>query len=309
LSFNLKLLNLFFGMCSGTQGLPPGLHALGYIPEAVETTFTNSEDRNVAPDLIIASAQVHHTVCFEWKSGANTEADQLQRYSGVEPNDLVAKAFVHVNKCATHDIAIIGKDEHRATIPIGVQNGGYTFPVLVTTAAGMEIILNAFSHAPTDGVFRPLNVNWDTLPTSFFPLDGDSELWEFAEHAIPYVLEQMVKGAPRIRMDDLAKAMIPHYDRMRPDYKGQLKQKIQQVMDHASRAQFSTYLQRAPRAAAGVMQTPTWDVINNPLVGTVDKRQKAWKALQKKHQSLIDHFKNPQRQEVLEMDEGEAVGN
>jgi hypothetical protein len=178
---------------------------------------------------------------------------------------------------------------------------------MVTTATGMETILNAYSHAQTDGVFRPLNVNWDTLPTSFFPLDAESELWEFAEHAIPHVLEQMIKGAPRIRMDDLAKAMIPHYDRMRPDYKGQLKQKIQNVMDHASRAQFSAYLQRSPRAAAGVMQTPTWDVIANPLVGMADKRQRAWKSMQKKHQSLIEHFKNPQRQEVLEMDEGEAV--
>src|SRR4051794_7650281 len=117
-------------MCSGTQGLPSDLHRLGYIPEAVETAFTNSEDRLVAPDLIIASAQAHHTVSFEWKSGANTEADQLQRYSMVEPSDLVAKAFVHVNKCATHDTAIIGKGEHRATIPIGVRDGGYNFPVM-----------------------------------------------------------------------------------------------------------------------------------------------------------------------------------
>src|SRR5713101_452057 len=81
LSFNLQLLNLFFGMCRGSHGLPRSLHDLGYIPELVESTFANSEDRPVVPDLVIASAQIHHTVVFEFKSGANTEADQLQRYS------------------------------------------------------------------------------------------------------------------------------------------------------------------------------------------------------------------------------------
>ena len=56
------------------------------------------------------------------------------------------------------------------------------------------------------------------------------------------------------------------------------------------------------------MQTSTWDVIDNPLVGVADKRQKAWKVMQKKHRAIIEYFKNPQRQEVLQMDEGQIVG-
>jgi hypothetical protein len=307
LSFNLTLLNLFFGMCRGVHGLPDSLHVLGYIPESVETTFTNSEDRPVAPDLIIASAQLHHTVVFEFKSGANTEADQLQRYSMIVPNDLIAKALIHRNKCASHDVAIIGKGEHRNTLPIGVVDGAYNFPVLVVTPENMEIILNAFSSASTDAVFRPLAVNWETIPTGFFPLDSDSEIWEFAEQIMPVVLEEMFNGAPRIMRDDLAKKIIPLWDRMRPDYKGLIKQKIQQVMDHASRSQFSMYLQRAPAAARGVIPGSTWDVIDNPLNGVADKRQKAWKAMLKKQQSLIEYFKDEHRQEVLAIDEGQPV--
>lgn len=91
--------------------MPPTLKELGYVPEAVENTFSNSDNRNVSPDLILASAQIHHTIVFEWKSGANTEADQLQRYSRVEPADLIGKAYIAVSKCTTHDIAIVAKDE------------------------------------------------------------------------------------------------------------------------------------------------------------------------------------------------------
>ena len=294
-------------MCHGAAGLPNSLHALGYIPEGVEIGFNNSEDRPVRPDLIIASAQLHHTVVFEWKSGPNTEADQLQRYSRIAPNDLIGKALVHLNKCATHDVAIIGPNEHRERLQIGVVNGGYPFPVLVVSPGRLEAILNAFVSNDTDAVFRPLNVNWETIPTGFFPLDADSELWEYAEQIIPAVLEEMFKGAPRIVQNELAKKIIPLWDRMRPDYKGLVKRKIQQVMDHASRSQFSMYLQRAPAAARGVIQSLTWDIIANPLVGFADRRQKAWRAMLKKQQSLIEHFQAEQRQEVLAIDEGRPV--
>lgn len=241
---------------------------------------------------------------FEWKSGANTEADQLQRYSRVVPRDLIEKAYIHVSKCTTHDVAIIAKNEHRDTIPIGVSNGSYTFPVLVTIPTGMEIILNQFSNAPTHGLF-PLTVNWDTLPTHFFPLDAGSELWEFAEQAIPIVLEAMANGATRISQNDLGKEMFKQmWDRMSPDYKGSLKTKIQQVMDQAARAQFGRHLQRS--TARGV-QSPTWDIVDNPLNAAVDKRQKAWKAMRKKQKELIEYFQNPNRQEFLELQDGTPV--
>ncbi len=306
MSFNLQLLNLFFGMCRGTHGLPLALHNLGYIPELVEPSFNNSEDRLVAPDLVLASAQIHHTVVLEWKSGANTEADQLQRYSQVTPADLIAKAYIHRNKCETHDVAIIGRDEHRVRIPIGVVDGGFGFPVLVTTLQGIEIIRNAFSSAQTDAAFRDLEVNWGTLPTTFFPLDNDSGLWEFAEHAIPHALEEMVKGSPRIMLDELGKRMIPLWDRMRPDHKGQLKQKIQRVMNRAAQVEFRIHFERGAMRG-GAINTPHWNIIDNPLVGAADKRQKAWKAMLKKHQALIDYYRNPEGQEVLELNEGEAV--
>ena len=305
MTFNLQLLNLFFGMCRGSHGLPRSLHDLGYIPELVESTFANSEDRPVVPDIVIASAQIHHTVVFEFKSGANTEADQLQRYSVVVPNDLRAKALIHPAKCVTHDVAIIAKHEHRGTIPIGVVAGGYLFPVLVTTATGIEVAHGAFSSAPTDAVFRPLVVDWATLPTTFFPLDADSELWEFAEKAIPYVLEDMAKGVPRIRLDELAAHMIPLWTRMSPTYQTQIKDKIREVMNHAAQVEFSNHLERAP--AGGVIHAPHWNVIENPLVGAADKRQRAWKAMAKKHQSLIEYYQNPHRQEVLELRAGDAL--
>lgn len=96
------------------------------------------------------------------------------------------------------------------------------------------------------------------------------------------------------------------WDRMRPDYRGLLKQKIQKVIDQASRGQFSKHLQRNTTARA-VSQSLRWDVLENPLIGAADKRQKAWKAMLKKQETLIDYFKDENRQEYLAMDGGQNV--
>ncbi|HWX94050.1 MAG TPA: hypothetical protein VNY29_15590 [Terriglobales bacterium] len=220
---------------------------------------------------------------------------------------MIAKAYVHVNKCTTHDIAIIGKIEHGATLTIGVVEGEYNFPLMAITPTGLEIVYNAFTNLPTDAVFRPLLIDWAKLPMSFFPLDADSELWEFAEVAMTIVLEEMANGATRISRDDLGKKMFKGmWDRMNPEYKGQLKTKIQQVMDQAARGQFGRHLQRNT-TARGTTQSPHWDVVDNPLHGAVDRRQKAWRGMLKNQAALIEYFQNPNRQEYLGLEGGQVV--
>ena len=290
-------------MCKGAEGLPRGLYDLGFKAEAVEFKFTNSENKAVVPELIIASEPIHHTVLFEWKSGGNTEADQLQRYSKITTDDLVARAYLAPGKCTIHDVAVIGKDEHRDKIPIGITSGGYDFPVLVTTAVGIETILNQFKVQETDRVFRPLAVNWDTLPSAFFPLDADSELWEFAEQSIPHVLQEMQKGSPRVLANEIGKHIVPLWETMRADYRGLLEKKIQTVLDRAARKEFDKNLRKNKKVKAKT-GTPTWDILENPLVEAADKRHKAWKAMLRQQKALIEYFKDPHRQEDLELNGG-----
>ena len=108
----------------------------------------------------------------------------------------------------------------------------------------------------------------------------------------------MASGAPNITQDDLGQKMFRQmWERMRADYRGLLKQKIQQVMNQASRGQFNTHLERTAGGRGGNQQ-PSWTVLDNPLIGAADKRLKAWKAMLKKQQALIDYFKDENRQVV-----------
>src|SRR5437660_1760886 len=91
-NLNLALMNLFIGMCKGVAGLPRDLRNLGYGDKWIELRFVNAQGEQVVPELVIASRQLHHTILFEWKSGANMEADQLRRYAGVTTEDLRERA-------------------------------------------------------------------------------------------------------------------------------------------------------------------------------------------------------------------------
>jgi hypothetical protein len=66
-------------MCKGAKELPGDLRRLGFLDRAVEMGFQNSARELVVPELIIASRQVRHALLFEWKEGANADADQLRR--------------------------------------------------------------------------------------------------------------------------------------------------------------------------------------------------------------------------------------
>jgi hypothetical protein len=126
-------MNLFIGMCKGVVGLPRNFRNLGYVDKWIELRFANSEQEQVTPELIVASRRIDHTILFEWKSGPNTEADQLRRYAGVTTADLRERAHLPPEETKAHDVAIIGRQEFAERFVIGIERGGYRFPVLLVS--------------------------------------------------------------------------------------------------------------------------------------------------------------------------------
>jgi hypothetical protein len=302
LSLNLQLLNLFIGLCKGVVGLPQDFRRLHYQEQAIELRFSNSDGDAVVPELIIASRAVHHTILFEWKSGANTDADQLRRYNGVTQQDLTQRVFLILDQCATHDVTVVGLYENRERLVQGIDNGGYRFPVLAVTDAGLEKIRNQFSAQETDAIFQPtLNIDWERLPMSFFPLDGESEDWEYAEQILPYILTQMERGDPRIVVIDLARQVIPFWDIADRNFRQRIRTKIVGVLDYAERHDFRQYIRRN-RQYEGRGGSPAWDVIDNPLFDQPDKRLKIWRTMKRRQADLIAHFRGDEIQEELPLE-------
>ena len=88
----------------------------------------------------------------------------------------------------------------------------------------------------------------------------------------------------------------------RAGYSGTAQKKIATVVDRAARREFGANLRKNTKLKART-STATWDILANPLMETADKRLKAWKAMLKQQKALIDYFKDPNRQQDLELNE------
>lgn len=290
LSFNIRMMNLILGMCKGTVGLPRVLKQLGYKDKWIEFNFTNSRGEAVVPELIVASEQTSHTMLFEWKSGPNADADQLHRYAHVTGDDLRQKAFLVENEVRAHDTVLVGEEEHVDGLTRAIENGRHGFPLLVTSANGLMKVRNRFAADQLDRFFNPtVEVDWNTVPTFLFPLDTDSALGDFAQLMMPAILERMAKGETRILLDQIPQDIIPAWSNLVAAYQNRLKQKMLQVMERATNHEFSGYLRRN-RPAEARTHTPTWDITENPISNTADRRMPSWKQIQKQARSLVDFF-------------------
>ncbi|MGB8540804.1 MAG: hypothetical protein WCD49_04120 [Candidatus Acidiferrales bacterium] len=288
---NLALMNLFLGMCKGAAELPRHFRVLGYSDKCVELGFQNSAGELVVPELIVASRRLGHSILFEWKSGPNTDEDQLRRYSEVTAADLLERATLSPEESASHDIALIGYEEFAERLAIPIDANSYPFPLLLVTDDGLDIFRNRFTPDDTDRIFRPrLEFDWDKVPSYFFPVDADFELWEVAELLIPRIMELMGQGEARVLITQLEQA-IPSWNIMAPPYRGRLRAKINTVMSHACERQFRAYIQLNRDGGARNRLGPHWDIVNNPILAVSDRRNREWKRLGAQQKAFLDFLR------------------
>ena len=294
-NFNLGMTNLWIGLCRGVVGLPSDLRKLGYDAKWIEYNFANSDNEMVKPELIAFSNQLGHTLILEWKSGANTEPDQLRRYSRIASEDLRTKAFIDRPAFEKHNVTLICKDEKKERIKIGIETGNYNFPIISTVNDGLQLHFNQFDCYELNQIFSPLlPIDFSIVTTCFVPFDNDSELWEIAEFIMPQIFEYMFQRQPHFLLDDLITDTVPTWGMMGPEFKCELRKKMLDVVNEASRQEFRNYFRRNQNIKART-HTETWEIILNPLDLTTDKRNREFRQIKKIQGIFIEALKTGQR--------------
>ena len=286
-NFNLLMLNLWIGLCRGEAGLPTNMRKLGYKERWIELEFQNSRGEMVKPELIITSNKLNHTLLLEWKGGSNTDDDQLRRYAGICPNELVQQAAVTPAEASSHDTCIVGTKENASRLAMGI-NQKYSFPLLAVHDDGVSLELNQFNQSELNKTFSPkLTFDISKTPTQLVPFDHNSEFWEIAERIIPQIIQYMTQAASRFTLDQLARECVPVWEvTMAPAYKKQLKTKIMQVVDAAAQHEFNQYFARDHNAAKRI--GPAWNITYNPNKLRFNKRSSEYRKLLTIHVKFIE---------------------
>lgn len=284
LSFSLTMLNLWIGMCRGVAGLPRGLRDLGYEDQWIDHPFANQDNEVVVPDLIIASCQRSHTLILEWKDGANTKPDQLRRYSRVSEEDLKNRAYIAGEAARGHDVVIVGQAAYAPRLQMGIQDGGYLFPLLSVEECGVSLRLHKFSAPEVNQLFNPLlEVEWDNVPTSFVPIDGESEPLEVAEVVIPVVLSCMCKRMPRVDLTVICSDACNTWSIMGKEPQNAIRRRVASILEDAASLEFNKYFRWRGRGNdSGVLEFKS-----NPLDLHPSKLTTAYQALQSMQLKLL----------------------
>jgi len=290
LRFNLKMLNLWIGLCRGVAGLPNVMRNLGYEDKWIEYTFSNQDvGKVVCPDLIVASEQLRHTILLEFKSGANTKPDQLWRYSRVTSKNLET-AFISREAAHSHDVSIVGRSKHGERLRIGIVDGGYEFPLLLANDDGLSLEHSEFRVSPLNSEFSSgLNIDWTKIPSIFAPIDEESDLWEVAEVIMPKILHYMTQRMPSVRIEDLCQDVCSlTWGIMGRPAKDGIRKKVQDVLREAMRQHFKSYLRWRSRGYT------TIQIVANPLDLQPDKRTAAYRKLRTAQRDLIENLRTGQ---------------
>ena len=289
-NFNLTMLNLWIGLCRGVAGLPKALRKLDYKDKWIEWKFTNQDREVVLPDLLIASEKMGHTLLLEFKSGANTEPDQLNRYSRVTQDDLRRKAFISLEATLYHDVSIVGKNEHGERLRMGITGGDHQFPLLLVDEDGLLLGYGNFQLSELDSLFSPrLDIDWEQVPYGFVPVNEDSKPWEIAEVVMPIVLRYMTERRPSARVPDICQDICTTWGIMGTPARDQTKSKVRNVLHEAARQHFKPYL-RWVKPMDGV------EIVANPLDLKPDKRTTEYRKLRRAQEHFIEDLRVPGQQ-------------
>lgn len=111
----------------------------------------------------------------------------------------------------------------------------------------------------------------------------------------------MGNGEGRVFTRDLEETILC-WNVFSDDYKRQLRTKLCNTLDRACQRQFEPYIRRNRVHGAGERLGRHWDIIDNPIAGSSDKRQKEWKKLGALYKQFVEYLKTgrdvPEQQQL-----------
>ena len=285
--FNLRLLNVFIGLCRGDPNLPRDLQALGYEDRAIEKQFRTQTGDTVHPEIVLSSAQERHSILLETKSGKNLDADQLQRYAGVTTEDLVQRVPVEPSAAESHDVALLGASEHETDLASQLETLGHQMPLLVATDTGIRLVANLFARDPISEVFAPeLLIDWGSSPLGYVPVDGDSTDADVAEVVVPIIVAQMASCVAEVNTEQICVEICrTTWGSMGGPGKNAIKAKVKAALQTAASGELSPWLEFRPQGNGSV------SIRNNPYRAAPRDRTNGLQQLQQRQTHLLDRLR------------------
>ncbi|MEN6642907.1 MAG: hypothetical protein ABFE08_10705 [Armatimonadia bacterium] len=298
-SFSLRMLNLVIAMCKGDPLVPSLLCDLGYQEHWIEMPFQNEQGRTVVPEIIVFSREKGHTILWEWKKG-NLKQDQMLRYDGVKPRDLSERAEIPPSATERHAVAVVTNEDDAADFARVLAQWKLSFPVLAKGPTSIRLICNSLEVNELNKAFSEGLQLREELPLSYVPFDRDTPQWKYVEKVGQCVISYMQSRQPRVELRMLCADAVRAWSVLSDSEKSYHEEKLRDATTELATNELRGYLRRAKRVE-GRTHKPTWDIENNPLNMSMDRRTLVYRDLQKKMSDAVARLQTGQGVLPLEM--------
>jgi hypothetical protein len=185
---------------------------------------------NVLIDVVLANASIGHLIAIEAKSGSNIVEDQASRYSALQAVNLVRAAFVTLPQRVELmlEVVYVALAEHAEGICLGLQLGGYQFPVVVVHPG--EISLSRAEHAsPQLQAIFASPIQLATPVGRFISFDHESPISEIRPHVSAALVAELSQRSQTVSLGLLTERATPHYALYGTRTQGALRKKVAKV--------------------------------------------------------------------------------
>ena len=229
------------GICRGSPGLPRVLRDRGYRDRWIPGRLPGENADTGHPIFAVASQETRHTLIVEIASGCDIDADQLARYEKITAVALREGTSLSREQTETYDVAVFGQAEHRDDLRRHLEDIGLARPLVLKTAEGLVLDTGTFAKAALTKVFRPqLALDWQSVPTSWIPIDHGSDRWEVAEAVLADVVARVTQGESRIEITGICERQALGTFAAKTD-REELHARIRSVLAEAAQEEFQGY--------------------------------------------------------------------
>jgi len=264
----LRFLNALIGFCLPSGGTwPSPLGPLGYVPCGVEREITivlGGRDRKLPIDLICASPDTNHALCFEAKS-ATLHEDQVRRYQALTPLNLLRLGALPPtiqSARLTHDVAYVADRAGTASLLRQFAAIDTILPLVAGDEERFDLAQGSFGQPAVQRLFADgILVDARAWPRHFVPFKSDSPIEEMVPGVVQALAAFIIAGRD-FTVTEVAEQSVPHWRLCGDAERQRFRTRLADLTDRATREQLSDYLERpgAPQAwhpTSGRLTRPT----------------------------------------------------
>jgi hypothetical protein len=225
-------------MCKRDKKWVTVLRELGYNPYLIEKSIRTSSGSKVKTDIIASSAQLIHSLVFEIKGGITVKQDQLDRYAMIDSEDLYRWSALpaFTRQTFRFDWCVTDWEENHPIVAALVKD----VPIITFGAEYIEKT-GQFRNSQLNNAFsQRISLVGKSAPTLYYPFSEYDHSAYIARFVIQGLL-QVASKKPRneisvfdenlVTHDEILKYIFnPVYDALSDDHKGNLKDKIKEVI-------------------------------------------------------------------------------